>query len=235
MPRLPERKRNETRMPSVRRGRPPANEGGAVRKRLLDRALALFASRGFDGTSVREIAAAAEVSSTALYAHFATKRDLYNALFREAGPSGILGPARKRTGDVEHPARFIRGFVDDLMRMWSAPRFRLFTSMLARELAASDHPTSDLQPAIVLVQSELAQYFRGWRSSGALSSRSSDSQLAWELIAPLIYIRLIYLQAHAAKFERTRAFELARNHADHFIRCIGSNDCIADETGTLDQ
>ncbi len=42
-----------------------------TRDRILDVAEALFAERGFAGTSVREIAAKADLTAASLYNHFA--------------------------------------------------------------------------------------------------------------------------------------------------------------------
>ena len=47
------------------------------REQLIDTARALFASRGFEGTSVEEIAASAMVSKPVVYEHFGGKEGLY--------------------------------------------------------------------------------------------------------------------------------------------------------------
>jgi len=47
------------------------------REQLIDVARSLFALRGFDGTSVEEIAAKAEVSKPVVYEHFGGKEGLY--------------------------------------------------------------------------------------------------------------------------------------------------------------
>src|SRR5580698_8560674 len=47
-----------------------------TRERLLRAAADVFAERGYDGTRVADIAAAAGVSNGALYAHFGSKADL---------------------------------------------------------------------------------------------------------------------------------------------------------------
>jgi AcrR family transcriptional regulator len=49
----------------------------AVRDRLLKVALQLFAQKGFESTSVREIASAAEVTKPTIYYHFKSKEGLY--------------------------------------------------------------------------------------------------------------------------------------------------------------
>ncbi|WP_327088736.1 TetR/AcrR family transcriptional regulator [Nonomuraea sp. NBC_01738] len=57
-----------------------------TRDRLLRAAAEAFAERGYDGTRVADIAAAAGVSNGALYAHFGSKADLLVAALRANGP-----------------------------------------------------------------------------------------------------------------------------------------------------
>ncbi len=56
-----------------------------TRARLLRAAADVFAERGYDGTRVADIAAAAGVSNGALYAHFASKADLLADALRTHG------------------------------------------------------------------------------------------------------------------------------------------------------
>ena len=56
-----------------------------TRERLLLAAADVFARRGYDGTRVADIAAAADVSSGALYAHFGSKAELLVAALRTHG------------------------------------------------------------------------------------------------------------------------------------------------------
>ena len=56
-----------------------------TRARLLRAAADAFAERGYDGTRVADIAAAAGVSSGAMYAHFSSKADLLAGALRTHG------------------------------------------------------------------------------------------------------------------------------------------------------
>jgi AcrR family transcriptional regulator len=56
-----------------------------TRDRLLQAAAEVFAQRGYDGTRVADIAAAAGMSNGALYAHFGSKAELLVAALRTHG------------------------------------------------------------------------------------------------------------------------------------------------------
>jgi AcrR family transcriptional regulator len=58
--------------------------GADARHRILCAAARLYALHGFDGTSIREIAAAAEVTKPLVHYHFGTKEQLFATLLRES-------------------------------------------------------------------------------------------------------------------------------------------------------
>ena len=62
--------------------------GEERRQMILEAARPLFAMNGFKGTSVREIAKAANVSEALLYKHFVSKQEIYNEILKYAGGIG---------------------------------------------------------------------------------------------------------------------------------------------------
>jgi AcrR family transcriptional regulator len=66
-------------------GRVAGVTSAETRARLLRAAADVFAARGYDGTRVADIAAAAGVSNGALYAHFGSKAELLVASLRAHG------------------------------------------------------------------------------------------------------------------------------------------------------
>ena len=76
---MPERSRLSR---NRRRGRPP-RDGSAqpTRERIVEQATALFAARGIDGVSMREIAAQVGIDVSSVHHHFASKAVLYDACF----------------------------------------------------------------------------------------------------------------------------------------------------------
>ncbi|MBE7324940.1 TetR family transcriptional regulator [Nocardioides sp. Y6] len=67
--------------------------GADARRRLFDAAVEAFASRGFHGTTTRDIATAAGMSPGALYVHHRSKEDLLHAI-SAAGHAEALGICR---------------------------------------------------------------------------------------------------------------------------------------------
>lgn len=63
--------------------RPEARGGESRREALLDAAAAMFAAKGYDGTSIRDIAGAVGMLPGSLYYHFKSKEDLLIAVYRK--------------------------------------------------------------------------------------------------------------------------------------------------------
>jgi TetR/AcrR family transcriptional regulator, regulator of cefoperazone and chloramphenicol sensitivity len=70
-----------------------------TRGRLLEAATTLFAERGFDRTTARDIAELAGVNLAAANYHFGSKRDLYLEVLR-AGFAGIRAAITRRHADI---------------------------------------------------------------------------------------------------------------------------------------
>ncbi|HEY3358426.1 MAG TPA: TetR/AcrR family transcriptional regulator [Polyangia bacterium] len=78
--------------------RPPGTKATTTRQRILDAALGLFATHGFDGATVRAIGAAAGVTVATIALHFHHKQGLHDACVAEvyrrllAGAQSVLPP-----------------------------------------------------------------------------------------------------------------------------------------------
>jgi AcrR family transcriptional regulator len=108
---------------------------GNKRQAILRAALGLFAARGFDAVSVREVASAARITMPTLYHHFGDKRSLYLAacvhLFDRWGRQ--YGALLERPGSPQQRLiDYFTGLVASLQRD------RQFASLLQREILAQD-------------------------------------------------------------------------------------------------
>jgi AcrR family transcriptional regulator len=61
-------------------GRPRQADGQAGRDRVAEAALAVFAERGYDGTTIADLANAAGVAGSVIYHHFDSKAGLWTAI-----------------------------------------------------------------------------------------------------------------------------------------------------------
>jgi AcrR family transcriptional regulator len=80
---------------------------GPQRRRplILDRAFELFLQHGYEGTSMEAVAAAAEVSKPVVYACFASKEELFEALLRreESRVLAAIQASMPAEADVDDP------------------------------------------------------------------------------------------------------------------------------------
>ena len=90
-----------TRTPTERNRPRKARRGPLTRKQILDASLRLFSEKGFARTSVRDIARGAGITDAAIYYHFSSKRDLFEALFEERGITSALSSLENVT--IEQP------------------------------------------------------------------------------------------------------------------------------------
>jgi AcrR family transcriptional regulator len=81
-------------------GHEEQTEGTSTRLRILQISLALMSQRGVDGTSMRDLAAAAGLNVASLYHYFPSKRDLLEAVLIEHGLFPVQA-GRPRPDDEE--------------------------------------------------------------------------------------------------------------------------------------
>jgi len=84
--------------------RPPERRGEQTRERILDAAEGLFADRGFEGTTLRDVASRVGIRTPSLYNHFPSKEALYAAVLeRVVEPLLALLSEIVQSGPGERP------------------------------------------------------------------------------------------------------------------------------------
>jgi AcrR family transcriptional regulator len=79
-----------------------AERRAATRKRLIEAGHALFVSDGYDATSTDALLAHAEVSKGAMYHHFASKQELFAAVYEQVAQASLARALRgQRPGSSE--------------------------------------------------------------------------------------------------------------------------------------
>jgi AcrR family transcriptional regulator len=145
-----------------------------TRARLLRAAADVFADRGYDGTRVADIAAAAGVSNGALYAHFGSKADLLVAALRTHG--------RRVLADLL--AADPRGPVTELLLQAgrSLPRCRDARGYLVVEALVAAHRDADVAGPMRDYTAERADWIAGLIQAGQAAG-DLDAALSPDAVA----------------------------------------------------
>jgi AcrR family transcriptional regulator len=203
-----------------RRGRPPKGAAGDTKAELLAAALRLFARHGYAGTSIRAIAREVSLSESVLYAHFGSKRAIFEAVLARLGPQSaatVLRDADPALLDADPPG-FVRALAARIMQSWDTPEARQLISLMSHDGLIHD-PL--LTGAIGAALGELAVIFERWIGAGRIDRRLGEpADLAYALIAPLAQARLLWLHADATAQDRRTARDQAARHAEFFARAV---------------
>ena len=123
------------------RGRPRRAEAAelpATRDRILAAAREAFAERGYDKTSIREIARAAEVNPALVHHYYGTKEKIFSAVVAAAAAPATAGPP---VGQQYPPEEVGLAFTRLFFGIWENPATRgpvlaLLRSAVSNETAA---------------------------------------------------------------------------------------------------
>jgi len=132
-------KADTTRKPTPRGpGRPQRGEGEAVRRALLEAARELFAERGFEAVTLREIAAAAGVNAAMVHYYFGNKQGLYLAILSE-GAAPLLAHLERA---LERPDADGEQVVREFLTRFAATMARepWLPQLFMREVLSADGP-----------------------------------------------------------------------------------------------
>lgn len=177
---------------------PRRRDAAATRRALLDAATELFAGRGYDRTTVRDIATRAGVNQALLFRYFGSKE----ALFAEA----TAGHSLQNT----EPSLLVAEMLDHLLAPGSSERRDQVLTALLRTLGTDDEaakirrrltagyvdtlatltdgPNADLRAELVLAWVFGISFMRGVAATPPLAD--ADAALIRELVLPAARVLL---------------------------------------------
>jgi AcrR family transcriptional regulator len=128
-----------------------------TRERILDAALRLFRDKGFDETTMRDVATAAGVATGAAYYYFRSKQDLVMGFYvRTAEASrGVLSEQIERSKDLR---KRLRAIIEHKFDQFDEHR-RLMTALLKAGVDPRD-PLSPFGDETKSLRDEHIAYFR---------------------------------------------------------------------------
>lgn len=92
---------------AVRVGRPRRTDQNATAERIIETATALFASRGFAGTSMEQVAAACGAGKDTIYRRFPSKVALFEAVVAHAHSRALTRLDTLKSGEGDAMARLM--------------------------------------------------------------------------------------------------------------------------------
>ncbi len=103
--------------------------------RILEKSIPLFARKGFDGVSMRDIARAVGIKAPALYNHFDDKQKLYLAVIAHTFANKTEN-LLQTLATIKEPEKRLEEFINQLTRMMAEDD--CFRHLLQRELLDGD-------------------------------------------------------------------------------------------------
>ncbi|MCC6139576.1 MAG: TetR/AcrR family transcriptional regulator [Nitrospira sp.] len=122
----------------LRTPRPPRQSGQERQASLIQAATRLFAKKGFNGTTTKEIAKAAGISEALVFKHFPTKRALYAAILAEKVTINELLGAIEASAQKQDDRRVFTLIAGYRIRPGADPtllRLLLFSALEGHELS----------------------------------------------------------------------------------------------------
>ncbi|MCL5995228.1 MAG: TetR/AcrR family transcriptional regulator [Chloroflexi bacterium] len=158
--------------------RQPRRRPAQRRAEILEAAAEVFARKGFERATTKEIAAQAGVSEGTLYNYFGGKRDILLALLNQMGESASAAIARMQNGSFEE---MLAQLLADQIRMVHR---RPLMILLLQQAVLDDEVGRAFDQMIAGLQRETMNQFATLFASGKL--RTVDPFVAEEIVGSMM-------------------------------------------------
>lgn len=219
-----------------------------TRERLLDAAWRVFSERGFEAASVEEIADEAGFSTGAVYSNFASKADLFLALFDERIGRRLSEIEEDLRADTDIPSQVVRagrrfGALAEEDRAWFVLLFEFWThaarderfreAFRQRKYASGPALTNIIEQRLSAIGLDLgfpvSRFVTGVTALAyglALERLVNPEAVPDELFGDMLSLAL---QGAAA-----RAHQEGRDHRGDYQKLIRAFDSSTSSTGSLE-
>jgi AcrR family transcriptional regulator len=176
--------------------RPKKSDERNTRQDILDAALDLFASNGFFGTSMRDIARKVGVRESALYHHFPSKAAILEGLLQVLGPAqtfrlaGIdIGPLLETTG----PRQLLHNIGSMMVSLWATEHEKkMFRFILSEAPRLGERDVLSLPNYVRAARQQLSSLFSELMRR-KLIRKADPVVVTMGFMAPLMMLRVLYL------------------------------------------
>ena len=197
----------------------PAENPSEARNKILAAATPLFATRGAQGTTIRQIAAAASVNSQLIYYYFRDKEGLFRAVLEGAATrvGVLLAQATQGSGRPrERLARFVVEWVR--VTLAEAPAIR----MLHRAMLEGDEAlAAEIQRYAGAHATQIGSLIAEGIASGVFRAELDPRRAVTSLVGMVQYLALaepILFNSTKLKRGREEREAMAQHTAELFLR-----------------
>ena len=182
-----------------------------TKDRILDEALVMFAEHGYKGTNLRDLAARLDLSKSALYKHYESKEDIWNALLDK-----MEAYYAQRFGSMDNLPHMPDSWEEFLQTVMGMIRFTVYDPqiILTRKLLLTEQFHDERVRRLATkhflegTANIYAKVFEGMMEKGLLK-KSDPTMLAFSFTPPIS--ALIHLcdrepDRHDEAFKRMEAF-----------------------------
>lgn len=192
------------------------------RDRILDVALDLFATHGYAGASMRQIAAAAGMRASSLYNHFEGKAAILSALIDVYGPargaSRLASPAYRALAD--DPEAFCRRYAADWLDQWCDPDERRFMDLLSSAPSRmAEHRAHFIETLFDREVAAMTDYFRRFALEGRIQA-PDPRECARLFMGGLTFVRMQHLLMPAEPSAREMVAEAIDRVVRNFLLLV---------------
>ncbi|MBL8920392.1 MAG: TetR/AcrR family transcriptional regulator [Myxococcaceae bacterium] len=203
--------------------RPRKDEGRDTRREILDRALELFATKGFTGSSMRDIARAVGVRESALYHHFPNKQAILQTVLESTGPGAINSMMSTDLGALigsMGAQPFVKMMGETLVTLWSTPQERHLLRLMMAELPRlKEAGLLDVQRQVTKVRARISGLFADLAKRGLVRPLDPDTT-ALRFMGPMMLIRLLHLADPTVEPDLIGARADLARHLDSFWESV---------------
>ncbi|MGE4369117.1 MAG: TetR/AcrR family transcriptional regulator [Burkholderiaceae bacterium] len=191
--------------PRKKMGRPPATDN--PRRQIVRAAARLFAEKGYEASSLGELAALTGTSKAGIYHYFATKQQIYDAIILDV-LGGLTQEVRRAVATEAAPAARLRAFMLGHARFFQAHYYE-FVAML---IGFSGMATPDMKQEANRLRDEHEQLLRTIVQHGLDTGQFSGSSAATTARAVLSMLNWMVRWYRPDGKERAETFAMDYYH-----------------------
>ena len=161
------------------------------REQIIEAALRVFARKGFNGATNKDIAREAGITPGLIYHYFESKEDLLKAAIEEHSPVGLIHALPEALLN-EPPETFLRFIAQKLLEITESEPFVILLRVFLPEVIYNPGITSFNLAAIQEVSDYLVRYLEVKMETGEL--RRTDASLSLQVFTGSLFAFVIRRQ-----------------------------------------